>query len=869
VSLEPVTSGLAVRGPVQRLAAALLDDVERIAGLSVARMRELLPSYAKVPAEALLPVTLTNTRNLLRAVGGPDADRGGDDRHFQVSGETRLAQGITADEMLQAWRIGLDVVREEAHPVAQALELSDAALLEFVEATLRWGDIGMRRSAAAHREGEIRELERLAAEQSALRRVAELVTRQPSSEEVFAAVTEELSALLGVDMIRTVRFEPDGSATVVAALGMADDPIPPGTNAPIPSGSVIDKVSRTNGPARVDDYAEVGGPLAAHLGHAGEGCAAGGPIMVNGRLWGAMVACKMTGTLPHGTEDRVARFAELVSAAISNIESRANVDRLAAEQSALRRVAELVARQAPPEEVFGLVTEELNRLLDVTNVGTARFEPDGTATVMAVRGEARTRFAPGTNVALAGGSMIEQVFRTGRPAHVENYEGVVAPMGPFMRELGAGWAAAGPIVVDGRLWGAMVVNSSPAQIYPPGAEQRVARFAELVSTAIANVESRAKIERLAAEQSALRRVATLVAGEHSPDDLFAALAEEIGVLLDVDAAAILRYEHDGYATTVARWSDAPIGIELGERLPLDGENLAGEVLRTGMPQRKEDYAESTGVIAAHVRALDVYSSVASPIVVEGVPWGVIGVLSRKREPLPRDTEARMAEFCRHAGMAVANAKSRSDLAESRARIVRAGDEARRRFERDLHDGAQQRLVSLGLELRATEAKVPPELGDVRKVLSHLAGGLGDVLDDLRELSRGLHPAVLSEDGLTPALRSLTLRSAVPVDLHIDLDADRYEEPVEVTAYYVASEALTNTAKHAQASRAEVSLRAVGGWLELTVTDDGRGGADASAGFGLTGLIDRVEAIGGSIHIDSPAHAGTTVHALLPTGRPQA
>src|SRR5262249_8926340 len=205
----------------------------------------------------------------------------GDDLHFQVSGETRLAQGITADEMLQAWRIGLDVVREEAHPVAKALEVTDAALLEFVEATLRWGDIGMRRSAAAHREAGMRELEQLAAE-----------------------------------------------------------------------------------------------------------------------------------------------------------------------QSALRRVAELVARQAPPEEVFGLVTEELNRLLDVTNVGTARFEPDGTATVMAVRGAARERFAPGTAVALTGGSMIEQVFRTGRPAHVENYDGVEAPMGPFIRELCAGWAAAPPIVLD-------------------------------------------------------------------------------------------------------------------------------------------------------------------------------------------------------------------------------------------------------------------------------------------------------------------------------------------------------------------------------------------------------------------------------------
>jgi len=868
VSLEPVTSGLAVRGPVQRLAAALLDDVERITGLSVARMRELLPSYANVPADALTPVTLTNTRNLLEAVRDLNAEGGRDDRHFRVSGETRLAQGITADEMLQAWRIGLDVVREEAHPVARALEVTDAALLEFVEATLRWGDIGMRRSAAAHREGEIRELARLAAEQSALRRVAELVAQQARPEQVFALVTDELSRLLGVKLVRTVRFEADGSTTVVASVGKRMDRMPPGAHVTWPAGSVTDQVLRTGRPARRDDYSPLDGPVAVMLRDEGVHCAAGGPIVVDGQLWGAMVvAADSAEHLPPGSEERVAEFAELVSTGISNIESRAKVERLAAEQAALRRVAELVAGQASPESVFALVTEELSRLMEVNTVRTVRFETDGSATILASSGTAANVLPVGLNVPLPPGSVVDEVFRIGRPSRVEDFAVVGGPVGAALRREGARCGAGGPIVVDGRVWGAMAVGYTAGSL-PPGIEDRVARFAELVSTAISNLESRAKIERLAAEQSALRRVATLVAGEHSPDDLFAALAEEIGVLLDVDAAAILRYEHDGYATTVARWSDGPIGIELGQRLPLDGENLAGEVLRTGMPQRKEDYADSTGEIAAHVRALDVRSSVASPIVVEGVPWGVIGVLSRKREPLPPDTEARMAEFCRHAGMAVANAKSRSDLAESRARIVRAGDEARRRFERDLHDGAQQRLVSLGLELRATEARVPPELGEVQRVLHHLGAGLGDVLDDLRELSRGLHPAVLSEDGLSPALRSLALRSAVPVDLRIDLDADRFEEPVEVTAYYVASEALTNTAKHAHASRAEVSMRGVGGWLELTVTDDGRGGADASAGFGLTGLIDRVEAIGGSLHIDSPANAGTTIHALLPTGLPR-
>jgi len=709
-------------------------------------------------------------------------------------------------------------------------------------------------------------VEQLAAEQAALRRVAMSVAQHAPAKEIFVLVTEQLGRLLGVDlMVRTIRFEPDGSATILAAQGVPEHLLPPGANTPRPDGGVLDQVFRTGCPGRIDDYAPVAGPLSVALRAAGIRSAAAGPIVVDGRIWGAMVVASPR-TLPAGTEDRVAEFAELVSTAISNIESRAKVEQLAAEQAALHRVAELVARQATPDQVFGLVTEELNRLLDVTTVGTGRFEPDGTVTIMAVRGTAQDAFPPGTSVALEGGSAIEQVFRTGRPAHVENYDSVGGQLGTAMRKLGAGWAAAGPIVVNGRLWGAMSVNSGSAGAYPLGAEQRVAQFTELVSTAISNIESRGQVERLAAEQSALRRVATLVAREHSPEDLFATLAEELGVLLDVDASAILRYEADSSATVVAGWSDGGVTLPLGERFPLEGANLAGEVHRTGAPQRKEDYRAAPGPIAATVRELGFRSAVASPIIVEGSTWGVIAVLSRQPEPLPADTETRIAEFSRHAGIAVANAKSRSDLAESRARIVRTGDDARRRFERDLHDGAQQRLVSLGLELRAAAATVPAEPDELRRLLSRLSAGLNEVLDDLRELSRGLHPAALSEGGLTPALRSLARRSAVPVDLHVNLDNQRYEEPIEVTAYYVASETLTNAVKHANASQVAVTVTQSNASLELTVADDGRGGADASSGSGLTGLVDRVEAIGGTIQIDSPPGAGTAVRVKLPTGQ---
>ena len=458
--------------------------------------------------------------------------------------------------------------------------------------------------------------------------------------------------------------------------------------------------------------------------------------------------------------------------------------------------------------------------------------------------------------------MIEGILRTGEPARVESYARVEGPVGDVVRQEGARWGAGGPILVDGRLWGAMVVGSALAE-RSSDTQERVAQFAELVSTAISNVESRTQLERLAAEQSALRRVATLVAREHAPKDLFATLADEVRVLFGVDASQIRRYEADATALIAASWTESPIRHPLDERLPLEGGSLAAEVLRTGKPHRREDFSDAPGAIAAAARMVSIRSVVASPIVVEGTIWGLIAVASRRPEPLPPDTEARLAEFSRVAGMAVANAKSRSDLAQSRARIVRAADEARRRFERDLHDGAQQRLVSLGLELRAAEAIVPPELDGLRPRVSRVIAGLNEVLDDLRELSRGLHPAVLSEDGLTPALGSLARRSAVPVDLRLDLGAERFEEPVEVAAYYVASEALTNTAKHANASRVEVTARQRDGWLELIVSDDGTGGAASSGGSGLTGLVDRVEAIGGTIHIDSRPGLGTTVNVKLP------
>ena len=237
------------------------------------------------------------------------------------------------------------------------------------------------------------------------------------------------------------------------------------------------------------------------------------------------------------------------------------------------------------------------------------------------------------------------------------------------------------------------------------------------------------------------------------------------------------------------------------------------------------------------------------------------VASTGEEP-PPDTEARLAAFTELIATAIANADSRSELAASRRRIVAASDEARRRIERDLHDGTQQRLASLGLAVRAAEADVPPDRGDLRAELSRIATGLADAVTDLQEFSRGIHPAILSQGGLGPALRTLARRSAVPVELDVTTDT-RFPEPIEVAAYYVASEALANATKHAQASRIEVTLATRNGRLLLSVRDDGVGGADPARGSGLVGLTDRVEALGGSIHVRGHVGDGTHITAELP------
>jgi signal transduction histidine kinase len=368
---------------------------------------------------------------------------------------------------------------------------------------------------------------------------------------------------------------------------------------------------------------------------------------------------------------------------------------------------------------------------------------------------------------------------------------------------------------------------------------------------------------LAEEQAALRRVATLVARGTRPDDVFAAVVDEVGRLFGVDLASICRYESDGTLTWVAAWGTAVEHFPVGMRRMLGGNNLGTIVLETGRSARMDNYADSSsGAIGVGAREARINSSLAAPIVVEGRLWGVIAAGSIQKQPLSPDTEARLASFTELVAMAIANAESSAALAASRVRIVAAADEARRRIERDLHDGIQQRLVSLGLELRLAESSVPPELEEPRRTIGRVAGELKHVIEELREISRGIHPAILSKGGLGPALRTLARRSAIPVELSGVIER-RLPEPIEIAVYYVVSEMLTNAAKHANASRVDIEASARDGSLQLSIRDDGVGGADPTGGSGLVGVRDRVEALGGSIELTSPPGQGTHVVVQFP------
>jgi signal transduction histidine kinase len=549
-----------------------------------------------------------------------------------------------------------------------------------------------------------------------------------------------------------------------------------------------------------------------------------------------------------------ARLAELRN------EDGIELHRLVEEQAALRRVATLVASGAPSAEVFSAVAQEVAQVMRLPMVGVYRYDSDGLMTVIATWSDRPHVLQPGTRWPLDGESMVAQVQRTGRPARVEDYTDLPGALAAGARESALNATAGAPIIVNGSVWGAMGMSSPDAPL-PDRAEDRLAEFTELVATAIANSQAHEQLAQLADEQAALRRVATLVAEGASPHRVFDAVRHEVARMFNAPLSVLMRYDADGTATLLAT-DDGFLG-PIGRRWSVEGDESAiARACRTGLPARADYTGRVEGPMPDAARSAGARSAVAVPLVVDGTLWGVMAVGSRDTEPLPADLEVRLAKFTELLATAIANAEGRAELDASRARIVATADATRRRIERNLHDGAQQQLVWLALTVRAAQATVPEELGQLRSELGRVVDGLTTALDDLREIALGIHPAGLSEDGLTPALKRLVSRS--PLRVNLDARADgRFPEPVEVTAYYVVSESLTNAAKYADTPVVDVAVAADGSELRIEVRDEGRGGADPAEGSGLLGLRDRVEAIGGTMRLTSLPGAGTSLSVALP------
>ena len=806
-----------------------------------------------LPIGARLPLDGDSVAARIFHTGGPARM----DSYVDAPGETiEVARGLRLRSMVGApilaqgrlWGVLMAATRG-MKPLPEDAESRIAAFTELVTTAV---------SNAQARE----DLPRLADQQTALRRVATLVVQGKAEADVFALAAREVAQVFGVRIVTIDRYDSDAHSTVVASVN--DPGFPVGSRWPLDGPSLGATVLETGRAARIEDYTDLQSTSAAAMRTWSIRSAVGVPILVDGRPWGVVcVANPGAAGLPRGIEEGLSDFTELLATAIARAEAREALARLVDEQAALRRVATLVAEEESPGEVFAKVAEEAGKVLGNVDCGLLRAEGDGTATVVAAYGAAISdSFPVGARVPIDNDGITASVIREGRPARIDDYSATPGAVAEGARERRIGSAVGCPIVVRGVVWGALVVVTSGERAWLPEPERHLVQFANLVATAISNADARAAIERLVDEQAALRRVATLVAEGVRPAEIFSAVSDEVGQLFATQVAAVVRFDPEDQAIVLVGAAQQAAAEFAGVRWSFDDVSASARVYHTGRSARMSGtyWATVAGPISAALGHPGVACTVASPIVVEGRLWGAMVVAASAE--LPPDAEERMEKVGELVATAIANAESKSELAASRRRIVAASDDARRRIERDLHDGTQQRLVSLGLALRAAQSDLPSDLNDLRAELARIATGLAGAVEELQALSRGIHPAILAQGGLAPALRTLARRSAIPVALDLRIGT-RLPAPIEVAAYYVMSEALANATKHAQASRIDISVTPRDGRLMLSIRDNGIGGADRSRGSGLVGLTDRVEALGGSISVESPPGAGTRITAELP------
>jgi signal transduction histidine kinase len=703
----------------------------------------------------------------------------------------------------------------------------------------------------------------LADRQASLRSIATLVAEGAPAADLFAAVAQEVVRVLDVAAMALFRFEPELAATVVTSLNAPMFPV--GSRWPLDGPGLLAQVFQTGRAARLDDDPRLGSSV-------------GVPIVVDGRVWGmSCVGTRDHEPLPEGIEAQLHDFTELVGIAISNAESRERLRRLAVQQASLRRVATRVAEGATAGELFSAVAQEVARLLDVSSVSVVRFEPDDSSVVVASYND--PSFPVGSRWPHDGPSLNASVSRTGRPARIEDYAALPGPVAEAAGASGVELAVAVPIVVDGAVWGMVAVGrraqrGTPAaggytgRIVPDGEptheiESRLTAFTEIVATAVSKAQAHDDLRRLADEQAALRRVATLVAEAAPAQAIFAAVVDEVAQILGLEGIELVRYGDDGSATVMGAAGDHP--FPAGSGWVLGDPSIMTSVFQTGAPARIDNYGALPGTIARLARSAGFRAAIGAPIVVGGRTWGAIVAFSSRSEPIPERSERRLNEFTELLATGVSNATARAELIASRKRIVAAGDEARRRLERNLHDGTQQRLIALGLDLQRLRATVPADQGGLRAGLQDAERDLAAVLEEVREVSSGLHPAQLSRAGLGPSLRALALKSPIPVEIDVDVDP-RPPAEIETAVYYIVSEAITNAIKHSRASVVTVAVARTDDVVRATIADDGVGGAVVDAGSGLTGLHDRVDALGGRFALESTAQRGTTISIELPTGQ---
>jgi signal transduction histidine kinase len=531
--------------------------------------------------------------------------------------------------------------------------------------------------------------------------------------------------------------------------------------------------------------------------------------------------------------------------------------RLLDEQSALRRVATLVAAGSNDEELAVAVGAEIGELFGAQSANVLRWDGETLRVVGQWSLDGEPRWRSGSVFTFGGDTITARVIGSGAPARVDSAADLETEFGRARwQELGLEASIGAPIVIDGSVWGVITASRrTPDDPFPRGAEEHLADFAALVATAIANSQARREVAALAEEQTALRRVATLVAAGRPQAEVVEAVAREVGQLYEADAVHLVRWEGvlDEVAV-VGGWSDGSEESLLPGSLyhPAPGSATL-QVLETGFPSRTDESSPELGC----------RSVVSAPVIVDARLRGALTALRPCGEPFPAGAEVRLRSFGDLAAQAIANEEAREELRASRARIVRASDEAREKLERNLHDGAQQRLVAVSIQLRLALAKLAAAPEAAETLLTSASEELTHAIDDLRELARGLHPAILTERGLGPALEVLAHRAPLRVAVTHDLHNGRLPAPVEAAAYYVVAESLTNVAKYAQATSVQVRVSQANGTALVEVVDDGVGGADVSRGSGLRGLADRVEALDGRLGVESPPAAGTRVWAEIP------